>query len=382
MKATAKFYDSIDIQLQFLEQLKNISSDEIDRLVGALRDFIYQADTKQKVIYAIGEGRSALALYDFLHQLLKYEQLFPATLDDPIRRYFDPDRSNMVVAATGSGTTESVLNYLEDANRLGAKEILITAKTDSQASKKVRKHKGFIFLMEDIKLEKPSELAVMGSEFELKLCTLLNCILPALDEGDNKLYYQQMEHFIENATLLKNIDKKYLRSWVEKLLNRRGNFIVDGVGRSGFVAKAFGMRIAHLGQQAYVKGDATTPSFVRGDVYIPISGSGDTREILEAIIKARSKGVDVFPITVNESSSMVEKLKEWGYEDNIIFIPVLESDRGIFHDKTPSKITTTKLNQMRPSYSEINSYIFTNAVIASAIDFLGVEEKYMKQKHW
>ena len=79
---------------------------------------------------------------------------------------------------------------------------------------------------------------------------------------------------------------------------------------------------------------------------------------------------------------MVDKMNEWGYEDNIIFIPVLENDRSIFHDKTPNKIITTKLNQMRPSYSEINSYIFTNAVIASAIDFLGVEEKYLKQKHW
>ncbi len=382
MKATAKFYDSIEIQLQFLEQLKNIPSDQIDGLIGALKDFIYQADTKQKVIYGIGEGRSALALYDFLHQLLKYEKLFPATLDDPIRRYFDPNRSNMIVAATGSGTTESVIHYLEDANNLGAKEILITAKSDSPAFKKVQAHNGFVFLMEDIKLEKPSELAVMGSEFELKLCTLLNCILPALDEEDNKLYYLQMEHFIENATLLKNIDREYLRSWIRKLLNRRGHFIVDGVGRSGFVAKAFGMRIAHLGQQAYIKGDATTPSFVRGDVYIPISGSGNTREILEAMKKARSKGVDIFPITVNERSGMVDKMKEWGNEDNIIFIPVLENDRGIFHDKTPSKINTTKLNQMRPSYSEINSYIFTNAVIASAIDFLGVEEKYMKQKHW
>ncbi|KAF5419120.1 MAG: hypothetical protein C5S45_06995 [Candidatus Methanocomedens sp.] len=55
---------------------------------------------------------------------------------------------------------------------------------------------------------------------------------------------------------------------------------------------------------------------------------------------------------------------------------------GIFHDKAPSKITTTKLNQMRPSISEINSYIFTNAIIASAIDFLGVDEKYMKRIHW
>ncbi|MCL7412355.1 MAG: SIS domain-containing protein [ANME-2 cluster archaeon] len=382
MKATIKFYDSIDIQLKFLEQLRTIPPDRIDGLVRALRDFIYQADTKQKIIYGIGEGRSALALYDFLHQLLKYEELFPATLDDPIRRYFDTERSNMVVAATGSGTTESVISYLEDANKLGAKEILITSKSNSPAYEMVRAHHGFVFLMEDIKLEKPSELAVMGSEFELKLCTLLNCILPVLDEGDNNLYYRQMEHFIRNATLLKDIDKLYLRSWIEKLLNRRGHFVVDGVGRSGFMAKAFGMRIAHLGLHAYIKGDATTPSFVRGDVYIPISGSGNTREILEAMMKARSKGVDIFPITVNENSSMVEKLKEWGYEDNIIFIPVLESDRGIFHDKAPNKITTTKLNQMRPSYSEINSYIFTNAVIASAIDFLGVEEKYMKQKHW
>ncbi len=79
---------------------------------------------------------------------------------------------------------------------------------------------------------------------------------------------------------------------------------------------------------------------------------------------------------------MVELLEEWGYGDNIIFIPVEEGDMGIFHDKTPSKISTTKMNQVRPSISEINSYIFTNAIIASAIDFLGVDEKYMKRIHW
>ncbi|HID98514.1 MAG TPA: SIS domain-containing protein [Thermodesulfobacteriaceae bacterium] len=382
MISTEKFYDSIDLQLQFLEQLKYIPEEEIDGLIEVLRDFIFQPDTKQKVIYGIGEGRSALALYDFLHQLLKYEQLFPATLDDPIRRYFDPDRSNMVLSASGSGSTESVINYLEDAHHLGAKEILITAKTDSPAYIKVTSHNGFIFLIEDIKLEKPSELAVMGSEFELKLCTMLNSILPALDGNDVSLYYQQIEHYLSNARLLRKINKKYLQSWIDKLLNRRGHYIVDGVGRSGFVAKAFGMRLTHLGQHVYIKGDATTPSFVRGDVYIPVSGSGNTREILEGMKKARNKGVDVFPITVNKSSRMVELMEKWGYEDNIIFIPVEKGDMTIFHDLTPNKITTTKMNQMRPSISEINSYIFTNAIIASAIDFLGVDEKYMKRIHW
>jgi D-arabinose 5-phosphate isomerase GutQ len=382
MTSTAKFYDSIDIQVQFLKQIKNIPGEEIDGLIKVLRNFIFQAGTKQKVIYGIGEGRSALALYDFLHQLLKYEQLFPATLDDPIRRYFDPERSNMILSASGSGGTESVINYLEDAHRLGAREILITAKTDSPAYKKIKSHNGFVFLIKDIILEKPSKLAVMGSEFELKLCTMLNSILPALDCGDVSLYYQQMEHYLRNAELLLNIDNKYLQTWIDKLLNRRGNFIVDGVGRSGFVAKSFGMRLTHLGQHVYIKGDPTTPSFVRGDVYIPISGSGNTREILEGMMKARSKGADVFPITVDKSSRMVELMKEWKYDDNIIFIPVEEGDMNIFHDKTPSKITTTKMNQMRPSISEINSYIFTNAIIASAIDFLGVDEKYMRRIHW
>jgi D-arabinose 5-phosphate isomerase GutQ len=382
MTSTAKFYDSIEVQLQFLDQLRNIPGEELDGLITVLRNFIFQADTKQKVIYGIGEGRSALALYDFLHQLLKYEQLFPATLDDPIRRYFDPERSNMVLSASGSGSTESVNNYLEDAHRLGAREILITAKTDSPAYNKIKSHNGFVFLIEDTKLENPIKLAVMGSEFELKLCTVLNSILPALDSGDVSLYYEQIDHYFRNARLLRNIENKYLQSWIDKLLNRRGHFIVDGVGRSGFVAKAFGMRLTHLGQHVYIKGDATTPSFVRGDVYIPISGSGNTREILEGMVKARNKGVDVFPITVNKSSRMVELLEEWGYEDNIIFIPVEEGDMDIFHDKTPSKITTTKMNQIRPSISEINSYIFTNAIIASAIDFLGVDEKYMKRIHW
>ena len=59
-----------------------------------------------KVIYGIAEGRSALALYDFLQQSAKYENIYPVTLDDPIRRYIDPGKENLVIAATGSGETK------------------------------------------------------------------------------------------------------------------------------------------------------------------------------------------------------------------------------------------------------------------------------------
>jgi len=398
MTFTKKYYESIDIQLQFINQLTSIPEDTIAEIIKEFKSFIFQDDEKMKIIYGIGEGRSALSLYDFLQQLLKFEHIFPVTLDDPIRRYFDSGRKNMIIAASGSGNTESVISYLNDANKLGAKEILITADPESEGYKTVRSHNGFIIMLEDTKLDKPSNLAVMGSEFELKLCTFLNCLLPALENNNIQSYYDEVDHFIKNAELLKNIgkepwkdpDKKsnkdprknHLRTWIEKLFNRRGHIIVDGVGRSGFVARAFGMRLTHLGMHVNVKGDATTPSFVRGDVYIPITGSGDTREILDGMKIARKKGVDIFPITVSKNSGLVTYLKKIQHENNIIYIPVQEKDREIFHDRTPSKINTTKMNQIRSSYSEINSYIFTNAVIASAIEILGVNEKYMTRIHW
>jgi len=398
MTFTTKYYESIDIQLQFINQLTSIPEDTIEEIIEEFKSFIFQDDEKMKIIYGIGEGRSALSLYDFLQQLPKFEHIFPVTLDDPIRRYFDPSRKNMIIAASGSGNTESVISYLNDANKLGAKEILITANPESKGYKTIQSHNGFIIMLEDTKLDKLSNLAVMGSEFELKLCTFLNCLLPALENNSIQSYYDEVNHFIKNAELLKNIgkdpekdpdkksnkdpEKNHLRTWIEKLFNRRGHIIVDGVGRSGFVARAFGMRLTHLGMHVYIKGDATTPSFVRGDVYIPITGSGDTREILDGMKRAREKGVDIFPITVSKNSGLVTYLRKIQHEKNIIYIPVQETDREIFHDRTPSKINTTKMDQIRASYSEINSYIFTNAVIASAIDILGVNEKYMTRIHW
>jgi hypothetical protein len=41
----------------------------------------------------------------------------------------------------------------------------------------------------------------------------------------------------------------------------------------------------------------------------------------------------------------------------------------------------TKSVQSRPSISEINTYVFTNAVISLAMDMLGVNEEYLKRIH-
>jgi 6-phospho-3-hexuloisomerase len=49
---------------------------------------------------------------------------------------------------------------------------------------------------------------------------------------------------------------------------------ITGEGRSGFMAKAFAMRIMDLGLDVHVIGETTTPSVGPRDTLLAVSGSG------------------------------------------------------------------------------------------------------------
>lgn len=381
------FMDSVDIQLEFIAQLKKIDSEKITRLIGLLAGFIGHSPQKMKFIYGIAEGRSALALYDFLQQLANYENIYPITLEDTIRRYINPARENLIIAATGSGKTKGVIDYIKDAIDLQAPILLITAKAGSDAYDLVSKYeKGHVFLIEPHMGSSNKNLAALGSEFELKLAVMLNAILQELQNGERdqgaEKYYTMLDHIMKNAGLLKGIDEVRLEAWSDRVLNRRGNYVVDGVSRSGYVANAFGMRLTHLGRNVFMRDGPTTPAFLRGDAYLPITGSGNTREIIEGAKKAHARGADIFPITVNQSSELTRYMESLGYPDNIMYVPLDLTDFDMYSiGKDISKIHADKNIQTRPSVSELNSYIFTNAFIALGIDMLGVSEKFLQQKH-
>ena len=79
---------------------------------------------------------------------------------------------------------------------------------------------------------------------------------------------------------------------------------VTGAGRSGFVARAFAMRLMHLGYDAYVVGETITPAFHSGDLLIAFSGSGETHSILSVCETAKSIGGKVCLITASPDSSI------------------------------------------------------------------------------
>jgi 6-phospho-3-hexuloisomerase len=66
---------------------------------------------------------------------------------------------------------------------------------------------------------------------------------------------------------------------VEKLIglmigSRDRRIFTVGMGRSGFVARAFALRLMNLGFNVYFLGETITPAAEKGDLLVAISGTG------------------------------------------------------------------------------------------------------------
>ena len=80
---------------------------------------------------------------------------------------------------------------------------------------------------------------------------------------------------------------------------------VQGTGRSGYIGRAFTMRLMQMGFPAFFVGDTTTPAIGAGDLLITISGSGKTAHLRSNMDLARSLGVRICLITAHAASPMV-----------------------------------------------------------------------------
>ena len=69
----------------------------------------------------------------------------------------------------------------------------------------------------------------------------------------------------------------------EDIIIASKNIFVTGAGRSGLAAKAFAMRLMHLGLSAYVVGETISPAIYEDDCIVAISGSGETNTIVSAV---------------------------------------------------------------------------------------------------
>jgi 6-phospho-3-hexuloisomerase len=108
-------------------------------------------------------------------------------------------------------------------------------------------------------------------------------------------------NFAINA--IDEVDEKEIEKLLTEITNARRIFVY-GAGRSGLAARAFGMRLVHLDLHTYIIGETITPSTQKDDLFICISGSGETSSVLDYAKSAKKAGVKVAAITSYPKSSL------------------------------------------------------------------------------
>ncbi|MDI6878106.1 MAG: 6-phospho-3-hexuloisomerase [Desulfitobacteriaceae bacterium] len=110
---------------------------------------------------------------------------------------------------------------------------------------------------------------------------------------------------------------------VLKHFSRGSRIFIDGEGRSGLMGKAFAMRLMHIGYQVYVVGETITPALQAGDLYVAISGSGETKFVVAKTEKAKAAGCRIIAVTSKKGSSLVR------LADETIMVPgATKGDQG------------------------------------------------------
>lgn len=104
------------------------------------------------------------------------------------------------------------------------------------------------------------------------------------------------------------------------MLPRARNTFVTGAGRSGLVARSFGMRLMHAGLPAYIPGETITPAAGEGDLLVAISCTGETGYTDYLARRARGLGARVVVVTADGASPLA------GGADKVIIIPTTATD--------------------------------------------------------
>ena len=121
------------------------------------------------------------------------------------------------------------------------------------------------------------------------------------------------------AAVMKQVDWKSFLELADLLPRARRTF-VTGAGRSGLVARSFGMRLMHAGLPTFVPGETITPAAGEGDLLVAISCTGQTGITDYIARRARQLGAQVVVLTAAPDSPLARDA------DKVVVIPVASED--------------------------------------------------------
>jgi len=162
---------------------------------------------------------------------------------------------------------------------------------------------------------------------------------------------------------LERVDEKDVDRMIDMILSPGAKIFVAGLGRTGLSAKGFAMRLMHMGFNAYVVGEVSTPAAGRGDLLIAVSRSGETSTTLALARKAKDMGLQLLAVTSHPNSTLSR------LSDHTVKIPV--DDPAIKAEVPP----------VMGTFFEIACMIFFDSVVYMLMKRTGQKEEDMKARH-
>lgn len=110
------------------------------------------------------------------------------------------------------------------------------------------------------------------------------------------------------------VDQESIDEALRQIIGARRIFLT-GRGRSSLGIQGFAMRLMHLGIEAHLLGETTTPPIGTGDCLIIGSGSGATASLVANAAKAHEIGAKIVLFTIDPHSPIAQ------LADSVVVIP-------------------------------------------------------------
>jgi 6-phospho 3-hexuloisomerase len=183
-------------------------------------------------------------------------------------------------------------------------------------------------------------------------------------EKATRMARQSLAYVQDHArSVLDRVDPQALDDFVNALTQARRVFVY-GTGRSGLVARAFGVRLAHLGYTTYVIGETITAPVHAKDLVVLVSGSGETYPVVMTAEIARDIGAKVCVLTARPASRLAQ------HADVLLRLDADVEDEA-------------KRARLAPlgTIFEVSAWLLLDGVVGDLMNRRNQTEEMMRQRH-
>ena len=179
----------------------------------------------------------------------------------------------------------------------------------------------------------------------------------------------------EIGGVIQSIDEREIEQMIGMILKSKENkILLIGTGRSGFVGRAFALRLMHLGFNVYISGETITPALTPDDLVIVISGSGTTTTSVAQAEVAHKIGSKIIAITSHPDSPLAKVAGE-------VVVVKGRTKLDQIRDYEGRQIRGEYDNAPLGTMFELSVMVFLDSVIADLMQRIGIHEIDLRKRH-